>query len=628
MSSDDWSFNLRTGNALSDDECDDNHDGLFQNSLSNEADFIRQIDLSSRQDNAEYKPNPWSIAKVNAACRPKPCNPHNPTDRLAVEKPSPSKGAIVDAFKRQAKSRPKITQSNKSLTVIQPQARSNIIRGRNPPVSRSSVATTTKHTLSHVALPSQSHNSDTPNASSCGRLSIINPAVQENAHIVDLVHTQCSSAQRTYPMSFSPHDTLSIDPFSVPEIRDINAPPIEFLPDAAPISHTLKCFESDSCSVNAVNDRHRSSDFSSFAPQLYDQDEFYGSQVDSSVSSLLNEHHSYPSALAGEVPLRSTGPTREIQTARASIDRLFDRDLRRIPGRQVLSSPPVPTFYSSYHQTMNNMQSRSSPTPLHYTAGPSFLQMRSNKTSQMNSLSPVFIPTPTTQQNDHYPSGSRKRKALCLLPEHSPLLPASSSAPPPDIARVVPKPSPARRQESYDHLPASPDSQWSTIRNKKRPSTKAEAGVKTSGKFRLPLSLGSRAKNSTVAGNKARVITYLPSPKKKTKEMAKTPTATETKKPVILDPAKLTGEGTGQRTYGYSGIVSSSFTHCLAYCFVGGRQSAMNCLLSPPPSDDLPVTTADAPAVVFDVEGVVHRYRMVRQGLRMVCGSHHFFVVI
>lgn len=106
---DEWSFNLRSCVLGADEDCDSDDD-LSPNQLSTDTEFLREIDLSSRQDHAQYKPNPWSIAKVNAASRSKLPTPIRPAILTAntVTKP---KGAIVEAFRKQAeKPKPKSTQ--------------------------------------------------------------------------------------------------------------------------------------------------------------------------------------------------------------------------------------------------------------------------------------------------------------------------------------------------------------------------------------------------------------------------------------------------------------------------------------------------------------------------------------
>ena len=69
-----WSFSLRDYNYADDfsssDDSDDAEDGSGTAHPRSEANLLQELDIASRQDTANYRPNPWSIAKANAASRP------------------------------------------------------------------------------------------------------------------------------------------------------------------------------------------------------------------------------------------------------------------------------------------------------------------------------------------------------------------------------------------------------------------------------------------------------------------------------------------------------------------------------------------------------------------------------
>ena len=107
-----WSRNLRTNNfSDSDSDSDDSSptgrdSGLGSSSdrpppISEDARLIKELDLSSRHDEAVFKPNPWSIAKVNAAARPQvgaakgPQHAQSPASKRST-------GNLEDAFKTQS----------------------------------------------------------------------------------------------------------------------------------------------------------------------------------------------------------------------------------------------------------------------------------------------------------------------------------------------------------------------------------------------------------------------------------------------------------------------------------------------------------------------------------------------
>ncbi|KAF9787809.1 hypothetical protein BJ322DRAFT_1105853 [Thelephora terrestris] len=117
MADADWSFSLRSGTGFfngadSDDENEENlgNAGISFH-LSSSSQMLQQIDLAAREDSAQYKANPWSIARVNAASRPRqPTASVNSVSEKAVAK-KPPQGAIVDAFKRQVQ-KPKATTNS------------------------------------------------------------------------------------------------------------------------------------------------------------------------------------------------------------------------------------------------------------------------------------------------------------------------------------------------------------------------------------------------------------------------------------------------------------------------------------------------------------------------------------
>lgn len=106
-----WSSNLRTlgrldSNSDSDSDVDSSHPSSTQPGsapvLSEDARLFKQLDLSARQDEAVYKPNPWTIAKMNAAARPLP--PRREISAKSGHKSpakEPPQGSIVEAFKKQ-----------------------------------------------------------------------------------------------------------------------------------------------------------------------------------------------------------------------------------------------------------------------------------------------------------------------------------------------------------------------------------------------------------------------------------------------------------------------------------------------------------------------------------------------
>lgn len=171
MTDADWSFSLRsaTGFFNDADSDDDNEETLGDTEisprLSSSSYMLQQIDLATREDSAQYKPNPWSIARVNAASRPRqPTAAVNSVSEMTAAK-KPPRGAIVDAFKKQAQ-KPKATtnplaQDNRLQTPSQNTALTSAISVPDnlaPATARSPtpVAHITASAIASVPIPSQS----------------------------------------------------------------------------------------------------------------------------------------------------------------------------------------------------------------------------------------------------------------------------------------------------------------------------------------------------------------------------------------------------------------------------------------------------------------------------------------
>ena len=106
----DWAFNFRSSHFGAYDTDSDSEEGpaVAAEKDSEEAKLAKDLDISERQEAAVYKPNPFSIAKINAAARTinnvqvdKPATHPEPASfRDAPKMRAPF--TIVDGFKRQA----------------------------------------------------------------------------------------------------------------------------------------------------------------------------------------------------------------------------------------------------------------------------------------------------------------------------------------------------------------------------------------------------------------------------------------------------------------------------------------------------------------------------------------------
>ena len=114
----DWAFNLRTQFFTSDSddsgsEADDQE--LATGNIGANRLLIDDLDLSTREENVTYKPNPFSIAKINAA--------HRPTSTVNDSVPRPAQQARPAHKPTQARQRnsfniPKINAASYPSTIV------------------------------------------------------------------------------------------------------------------------------------------------------------------------------------------------------------------------------------------------------------------------------------------------------------------------------------------------------------------------------------------------------------------------------------------------------------------------------------------------------------------------------
>ncbi|KAG1772911.1 hypothetical protein EV702DRAFT_614323 [Suillus placidus] len=130
-----WSFNHRTrAHDASDDSESEAETNSKVNIPSDDTRLVQEFDISSRHETVEYKPNPWSIARINAASRPlnnlkEPPGQAISEDIRQKSQPRAPQGRIVDAFKVQAERKP--PRASRPLKALKVNPRSN-----TPQVSR------------------------------------------------------------------------------------------------------------------------------------------------------------------------------------------------------------------------------------------------------------------------------------------------------------------------------------------------------------------------------------------------------------------------------------------------------------------------------------------------------------
>ena len=149
MSDSNWAFNLRSYQR--DDS--DSEGGDHAPSITTDAQLSKDLDLSSRHEEVVYKPNPWNIAKINAASRRK-ISAHSP-NTLTLENAlvKPRGQILIDAFKKQSKRSPLQHGAN----ILKPSFRSRQINAQNESTAAAATPTraldTSDTTLTFLECP-------------------------------------------------------------------------------------------------------------------------------------------------------------------------------------------------------------------------------------------------------------------------------------------------------------------------------------------------------------------------------------------------------------------------------------------------------------------------------------------
>ncbi|PBK99630.1 hypothetical protein ARMGADRAFT_1161253 [Armillaria gallica] len=206
-----WSFNLRTSKIRrADRDLDDSGSDSDPSSDSevDESHMLDDLDISTRDETVVYKPNPFSIAKINAAARStnrlpstnEPSRPIKPTK--AGKRPG---GSIVDGLKK---------QSEKAKSKFQrPPPRANA----TPSTVRSLSKTQQERAPTPISVPKPPiHSEDThicgdlaPSASEAASICYAPPSPLRSSHV--------QAAETCIPRPFDP------PALSLPETCPIDA---------------------------------------------------------------------------------------------------------------------------------------------------------------------------------------------------------------------------------------------------------------------------------------------------------------------------------------------------------------------------------------------------------------------
>lgn len=116
--------------------------------LSADAKLIQELDLSSRPDEALYKPNPWTIARVNAANRSTPSEANMAQASLVSTTVKAAKRPLAEAFAAQAQTKRNVL--SKTSTIIKCDSRKPLRQPEGTVSHKGPEATSTPPQLAQI----------------------------------------------------------------------------------------------------------------------------------------------------------------------------------------------------------------------------------------------------------------------------------------------------------------------------------------------------------------------------------------------------------------------------------------------------------------------------------------------
>ena len=465
MAGTDWSFSLLSNTGFPNNvDCDEDNEenlgdtGTSSRFSSGSSQILQQIDLAAREDSAQFNPHPWSIARVNAASRPR--QPIATVKSLS-EKPTakkPPQGAIVDAFKRQTQKPKTRTKSSAQPNQLPTPSQQTVLTSVAPaPDNLVHAPARPPSPIAHIATPVAS-SMQTPSEQTTLQQHQSPPSPYF------LPRKAFSVSQPVHPASQSQNPHFS------PSLK--RAPPLSSPGFPHPRS---QCFISSTSNLRGAP----SQDPTHVLPHILEFQTTPGG-----VHLTANHVAPIPPSCRGDKNLTRSSPHHPTPVK---------------PERKKISSHPhLDAQFPSPLQPYRPI-SKASPKSDGVPPSPSFTKAR--RFFEHNPLPVTAIKQPS------------------LEPPHTKDEP--HSAPPPSHIQIASPP--RKRADPYDQLPPSPDSEWSTLKpSGRKASGKAKPRVldAKSGKFRLPLSLGTITPRQPPQ-KKARVVTYFPPPPpKKQRTMA------------------------------------------------------------------------------------------------------------
>ncbi|KAJ7246328.1 hypothetical protein B0H12DRAFT_1325162 [Mycena haematopus] len=525
MSSAIWSFNLRSTKTNHDSDSDsDFNDDLPSNSISEETRLLQDLDISHREETVVYKPNPFSIAKINAAARrthvpPAPAVDH--TAKPASKKPT---GRIVDSFKKtqQKKSSNSVTKSN----ALDPN--SDAIAS---PTVKFPIASPPHNATTAISIPRMDGTEPKDRTTSPELIRVDAPEIPSPVdagpgvvlpQAADDMYAHISAASpRSVPQkrSLAPNSSsFTLKDPATPTIPKSNAR------NVLPLTHTIHTSISTT-SPNRVVKKFRPSAPNFFPSPLkvpspgqrgsgaIANPVFFSSPLHSAALNTASIGHKYSrgkSSQAFEMHTTAYHPHSTHVPRSGAVARIFPSNSADAGSHPTLITPSSSTSRSKpLRTTFEPLDFRcvaeisSNPYEPGVGVASAYPPSRPRDACSQYDLnlppsSPIRSPIPTPR-----PSPRRKREGASKLL-------------PPKKSHRSPK---HQTSNAYDYFSSDPDDEWSTLPARKKlkvaePARPGVKGIKTSGTFRLP-GTAAKAKVSGMSATSARrVITFLPPPLK------------------------------------------------------------------------------------------------------------------
>ncbi|SJL03954.1 uncharacterized protein ARMOST_07311 [Armillaria ostoyae] len=563
-----WSFNLRTSKIRrTDRDLDDSGSDSEPSSDSDvdESHMLDDLDISTRDETVVYKPNPFSIAKINAAARStnRPPSTNEPSRPIKPTKAGKkTSGSIVDGLRKQsekAKSKFQPPQANATPSTVRSLSKAQQERAPTPiSVPKPPMHPEDTHICGDLA----------PSAPEATSISYAPPSPLRSSHKLVL----------SMLLLFMLHFLICLDaPTRAPDSIHARPRPLRTFQTPRPLaSYFSSPVSRPEISVSPTNNVSLSSPMRTVARPIQP---IPRSQPQSFFAPQRNILQSTPANMTPRFRTQASPMLRPTMPLAATAVPQPFRPPTPVPVR-LMPTPAPPPLYK------NEVPRRPDPE------GTSFPRFAWN---------PPVIPSPRADQQPKAPVSNKHARS-----SHK-------------RQRVSPSPPKTVRPNAYKPS-IDPGEEWSTLHRRKKHMAEsawtATAEMRT-GAFSLPGISAPGKKSGMSATSSMRVITFLPPPLVSTSDNT----------PVYQQRHETQERPKSQNPY--PSPTHSTLSSLIPVCAdVTNRElrasdetafSSPYRPLSPPTSDLLTLVEPPSegnPCVSIDVDGVASRYHTTRMDIR------------